>query len=162
MKTRHTILFVCTGNICRSAMAEGLLKDRLAREGKEQIIQVRSAGIWGLDGQMASAHAILAMDQRGIDIRGHRARTLTQKEVDQADLILAMAQAHADAIRKYFKRWEGKLFLLSEMVGKKFDIEDPYGAPLSAYISCVTRIAEIIEHGYERIMAILKAREQSI
>ena len=70
-------------------MAEALLKRILAREGLEYV--VRSAGVWAPDGRSASPYAIQVMAKRGVDISGHRANSLTRADVDEADLILAMA-----------------------------------------------------------------------
>jgi protein-tyrosine-phosphatase len=86
-----TIIFVCTGNICRSPMAEAFLKRILAREGLATDYVVRSAGVWAANGRPASAYAIQVMTRRRIDISGHRAHSLTRADVEEADLILAMA-----------------------------------------------------------------------
>jgi protein-tyrosine phosphatase len=92
-----TVVFVCTGNICRSPMAEAFLNRILAREGLADYA-VRSAGVWAADGRPASLYAIQVMARRGIDISGHRAHSLTQADVEEADLILVMASEHAEVI----------------------------------------------------------------
>ena len=150
-----TVLMICTGNICRSPMAEGLLRARLVREDLADRVRVHSAGTHGIDGSPASAYAITALDRMGVDIREHCARTLTQGAIDQADLLLAMTDRHISLIQRYFKRTNGKLRLLSEMIGQDFDIEDPYGGPESEYAQCARRLASIIKHGFRRILASL-------
>ena len=75
-------------------MAEGLLRARLTRQGLADRVRVRSAGIHGLDGSPASVHAITVLRRMGIDIQGHRARTLTQRAIDESDLLLTMTSRH--------------------------------------------------------------------
>jgi protein-tyrosine-phosphatase len=83
------ILFVCTGNTCRSPMAEGLFKDMLKKNNIDNI-RVSSAGISVFPGEQANEKAIKALKEKGIDIRSHRARQAIE-EIDKADLIWAMA-----------------------------------------------------------------------
>ena len=75
------ILFVCTGNICRSPMAVGLLRQRLSEEGLASRFKVLSAGVWALDNHPASDKAIAVMAERGIDITDHIAHTITYDEI---------------------------------------------------------------------------------
>ncbi len=151
-ESRPTILFVCLGNLCRSPMAECFLRERLKREGREAEYQVRSAGTWASNGQPASAYAIQTMLERGIDISGHRSHSLTKKDVEEADLILVMEARHREAIGREFPESRGKLYLLSEMVGRRHDIADPYGGPLVGYRRCARELERLIERGYSRIL----------
>jgi len=150
-----TILFVCTGNLCRSPTAEGLLHAQLVREGLADRVRVKSAGTHGIVGSPASAYAISALRHMGIDIGEHRARALTQSDIDDADLVLAMTHGHISFLERHFRRTNGKLYLLSEMVGEDFDIADPYGGTEQEYAQCANQLADLIEGGFQRILALL-------
>jgi protein-tyrosine-phosphatase len=150
-----TILVVCTGNICRSPMAMGFLRDKLRKEGLEGEYRVHSAGVWGLENQPPSAYARQMMAQRGIDISDHRSHDLTVEDVEGADLILTMERGQAEAISLEFPQHAGKVHLLSEMAGRHYDIRDPYGGPLHEYSQCAAEIERLIEEGYPRIMELV-------
>ncbi|MDY7039775.1 MAG: low molecular weight protein arginine phosphatase [Chloroflexota bacterium] len=147
-----TILFVCTGNLCRSPMAEGFLSRRLALEGHDGEFRVRSAGTWAVDGAPASTPAVQVMAERGVDIRDHRVRGLTTEEVESAALILTMTAAHAQVVRRGWPEHWGKVHLLSEMVGRRHDVDDPYGASIEVYRACAGEIEALVEDGYGRIL----------
>ena len=86
-----TVLMICTGNICRSPMAEVLLQARLASDEARRHWQVGSAGVWTVDGEPASGHAVDEMEKRGIDMRGHRSRNVSLDMMIEADLVLVIA-----------------------------------------------------------------------
>jgi protein-tyrosine phosphatase len=137
-KSKYEILMVCTGNICRSPMAEGLLRHLLPQEVKTQV-SVRSAGTQGLHGHQAAEFALQAMTQWGIDISAHRARLLTRDLVRQADLILAMEQAHLEVVRgmSLFGKPNARLLTYFGPYNLEPEIADPYGYPLTAYEECL-------------------------
>ena len=91
-----TILFVCTGNICRSPMAEGLFRHAVKGRGD---FEVFSAGVGAIDGLPPSEHAVRAVRELGIDISRQRSRMLTADLVRRADYIFGMTHSHVDAIK---------------------------------------------------------------
>lgn len=146
-----SILFVCTGNICRSPMAVGLLQARLAQDGRADWC-VRSAGTWAIKGRPASMYSIRIMAEKGINLSEHRSHELSAEDVAEADLILTMELSQAEAIRAEFPAYAHRVYTLSEMVGLRYDVEDPYGGTLEEYRACATEIADLIERGYPRIV----------
>ncbi len=146
------ILFVCTGNLCRSPMAAGLLRQRLAEEGLSGLHQVDSVGMWAVEGRPASENAVAVMAERGIDISDHRARTITAYDVHEADLILVMSREHKRILEQTWPQYEWKVYLLSEMVHKKKDVRDPYGSPIEEYRRCADTLEEYIRRGFHRIL----------
>ncbi|MFQ5341112.1 MAG: low molecular weight protein arginine phosphatase, partial [Anaerolineae bacterium] len=121
MTNRKTILIVCTGNVCRSPMAAGLLQHRLSAAGLSDEYEVRSAGTWAVTGARAAVHACLVMAERGIDITDHRAQDISAGAVADAALTLVMTNAHREAIVAEFPDVCTKTYLLSEMIGKSYD-----------------------------------------
>ena len=106
-----SILFVCTGNICRSPMAEGLF--RHAVKGWADF-KVGSAGIGAINGLPPSTHATRAMREIGIDISHQRSRMITAEMVAQADYIFGMTHSHVDAVTLLYPQAAEKTFLLRE------------------------------------------------
>lgn len=142
------ILVVCTGNICRSPMAEGLLRQRILRRSGKPTVRVHSAGTHGLDGEPAAPLAVQAADEMGIDISAHRARSLDREMARRADLILVMEPFHREIItRALSPREKDKVRLLAhfDATSDTDSIEDPYHQPLEAYRSCMGRIARCVQ-----------------
>lgn len=126
------VLFICTGNTCRSPMAEGILKS-IAKE-KNLNIEVKSAGVFAMDGENAAKNAIAALNKHKIDISNHKSQSVTRELVDEADLILTMSRSHRDTLLLNYPYIEDKVFLLNEYALKKDkDIIDPFGRDLHNY-----------------------------
>ena len=149
-----TILFICTGNVCRSPMAEGLFRKAMAGRGEFRIF---SAGLGAVDGQPPTPHSVTAMKEIGIDISAQRSRALTVDLVRQADLILGMTHGHTDTIALLYPPAAEKTFLLREfdetLEPYEKDIADPIGGPYEIYVEC----RDQIEQG---IATLLKFMEQ--
>lgn len=152
MAEPRVILIVCTGNVCRSPMAAGLLQHRLASAGLESRYEVRSAGTWATTGSPAAAYARQVMAERGIDISEHRSRDISAEDVAGVDLILVMTEAQREALLAEFPGARSKTYLLSEMIGKRYDIADPYGSGRAYYEYCAEDLSSIIEVGFGRIL----------
>ncbi len=110
-----SILVICTGNICRSPIAEGLLRDALQRRFAERAPEVSSAGTSGLEGSGAMPESVQAAAELGVDISGHIARRLTSAMADPPDLLLCMASEHRDMLANGSDR-DDRAFTLKELV----------------------------------------------
>jgi glycine hydroxymethyltransferase len=150
-----TVLFVCTGNICRSPMAEGLF--RHATKGRNEF-RVLSAGVGAVDGLPPSEYAVRALRELGIDISRQRSRMLTADLVNEADYIFGMTHSHVDAITLLYPQAAEKTFLLREfdetLESYENDISDPIGGSYEIYLNC----RDQIEQG---IASMLKFIEQT-
>src|SRR6187455_3224940 len=150
-----TILFVCTGNVCRSPMAEGLF--RHATKGRE--FRVISAGVGAIDGQPPSAHAVRALRELQIDIGRQRSRMLTGELVHQADYIFGMTHGHVDAITLLYPQAADKTFVLREfddtLDSFEKDIADPIGGSYEVYLN----VRDQIEQGITTMMNFLEQSE---
>jgi protein-tyrosine-phosphatase len=117
---------------------------------------VESAGTWGGEGRPASDHAVAEMAERGIDLSSHQARPVTRQMVVEADLVLVMTQNHAEAIKTAFPDQAHKVYMLSQMVGREYDIHDPYGSSRMEYASTAKELERLIENGYGHIVALVE------
>ena len=155
------ILLVCTGNTCRSAMAEGLLTKMLSATGIGHI-RVRSAGTHAVDGNPAAPWAQeVALAEGGVDLSGHRARRLTKVLLQVSDLVLAMTLSHARHIERMGKKFARKTHLLTSFSSTDprdpADIEDPMGQSRRAYQRAFRRIRRELERILPVLPVLIKA-----
>lgn len=148
------LLILCTANVCRSPMAEGLAKAYLTAAGYPDW-EVSSAGTWGRDGSAASDFSLQLLAERGIDLSAHRSRALQRAFLEQADLVLVMTRSHKEAVGAEFPDQADKVYLLSEMAGPGYDIADPMGQPIEAYRYAFAEIDSLLRRGLPRIIALM-------
>src|SRR3954470_19758857 len=138
-----TVLFICTGNVCRSPIAEGIFRHAVHGRGDYRVL---SAGLGALDGQPPSAYAVQAVRELGIDIAGQRSRMLTPELVAQADYIFGMTHSHVDTVMLLYPHAAEKTFLLREFDETldtfEKDISDPIGGSYEVYLNCRDQIEQ--------------------
>ncbi|MBT9137938.1 MAG: Phosphoribosylamine--glycine ligase [Syntrophomonadaceae bacterium] len=148
-KLTKTVLFVCTGNSCRSVMAETFLRKLLNEKGRNEI-NVTSAGTLGIVGMKALDEVfVIMMKEEGVDVSHHRSAPLTEELISEADLILIMERHHRKSILNISPQADEKIFLLKEFSpsrerGASIEIYDPIGKPLSVYYETFAEIKESI------------------
>jgi protein-tyrosine phosphatase len=142
------IVIVCTGNTCRSPMAESILRKLIAEkfnctpeETEQRGVIVSSAGVSASPGGVAAPEAVEVMRGRGLDLSRHESQPLNDKLVRHADLILALTGAHRQAI---IRRWPEVAHRTEVLRMDRGDIDDPIGAPAEVYIQCAQQIEEAL------------------
>lgn len=139
------ILFVCTGNTCRSPMAAALLKDMLREKGIHNI-KVESAGIATHPNEKANPLAQKVMEEQGIQVTDHRSKQIQVELLKQSDLILTMTDGHKNAVLSAEPSIWNKIFTLNEYAGiKEKDIPDPYGLTIQEYQITAQEISKALE-----------------
>jgi protein-tyrosine-phosphatase len=144
------LLFVCSGNTCRSPMAEALAGKIAARRGLEDI-NVSSAGTNAWDNVPATDEALLVCMERELDLTGHRARKLTAAIVSEADLIFVMTPGHLEQVKQLGGR--GKVHVIDEYASgtANLGIMDPYGGDLEAYRHTADMLEQELEKLFDRL-----------
>jgi protein-tyrosine-phosphatase len=147
------VLFVCSGNTCRSPLAEALFR-RLLDEAGRQDITVASAGTGAYDGAPVSEGAYLVGLEQGLDLTGHRARLLDRDIVAGADLIFALAPGHLSRIERL--GGGDRAHLLGEfagMSGPDWEVRDPFGSDLEAYRVTLAQLTRLLTAAKDRLLA---------
>ncbi len=138
------VLFVCTGNTCRSPMAEGFFRAMLRADGNENIM-CQSAGIAALPGQDAAENAIKAMAEENIDISSHESRRLTSEEIMTWDVYFVMSETHGYILEK--------AGVPRDRIYVSETIDDPFGGDIEVYRKCRDDIKRVVADFYGKLKA---------
>lgn len=155
---------MCTGNTCRSPMAACILESLLPKNLRRKV-KIESAGVRSIEGAPASENAIQVCSRRGIDISGHRSRTLTKELIDSADLILVMEKAHLREVGRLSPGRAEHALLLTELdqgaAGGSRDISDPCGGSADVYERCFTQLESGLEKGMRFLIELIRSKERA-
>lgn len=141
------IIFVCTGNTCRSPMAKFILENLLTQYNRSDIT-VLSAGLMASIGEPISQHAFSLLSEKNIDASSHRASLFSLSEIEPTSLILTMSPSHKKNILQLYPHLSTQTFTLCEYVGEPGTVADPFGESLAHYKDCMAQINHLIAKLY--------------
>jgi len=147
------VLFVCTGNLCRSPMAEYALQKALANRGVDNILS-ESAGTMAYDGSPAASRAITEAASHGLNMASHRSRFLTRKMVNEAEVIVAMEGHHYQSIAGLAPHATEKIVMIGDLIPGRGDPEigDPYGGTEEDFARAFEEIKQAVENLADKLM----------
>ncbi|MFH0777953.1 MAG: low molecular weight protein arginine phosphatase [Candidatus Eisenbacteria bacterium] len=161
VKPLLNMLFVCTGNTCRSPMAVGIMRKLLA-SGLKWRVSLGSAGVSAFNGEPASRWAREVSRKHGIDLSTHRARRVTKEIAEASDLILGMQAIHVERIKELCPSRIEHTFLITELGATgavaSQGIADPMGGDEEAYSRCFAEIEECLKRGMGFLTALMAGR----
>ncbi len=147
----HSVLFVCTANMCRSPMAEVLFGEIIRNEGEAEDWWVDSAGVSAFDGEQATNNTRLVAGERGLDLKSHRSKLTSRAVVEPFSLVLVMEERHRMMLRDAFPDLADRVYLLKEMVGETDDVHDPIGTDIVNYRAMADEVSTALTEGLNRI-----------
>ena len=146
------IMFICTGNICRSAMADGLMK-KLVKDYKKDV-QVYSCGIFAENGDKATFNAEEAIKEYDVDLKDHQATNIRDSKIKDMDIILCATVAHKERVINMYPELKDKIYTIKEYADfdkNDLDIPDPWGYDLETYKFCAETINKCLKKIIEKI-----------
>ena len=154
----HSVLFVCTANMCRSPMAEVLFEEIIRNEGEEEDWWIDSAGVSAFDGEQATNNTRLVAGERGLDLTSHRSKLTSRAVVEPFSLVLVMEERHRLMLREAFPELSERVFLLREMIGGTEDVHDPIGTDIANYRAMAEEVNTALTEGFNRIRELANDR----
>ena len=145
------ILFVCSANQCRSPMAEVLFEKLLEEKGIREDWRVESAGVWAYQGAPATHNAQLVMQERGLNLRGHRSQPADSALLKQFDVIIVMEIEHKQTLQESNPSLADRILTIRELVGEKGDFEDPVGGSREVYQEAADLLYDLLGKGWAEI-----------
>lgn len=146
------IMFICTGNICRSAMADALMK-KLAKDSNKDI-EVYSCGIFAEDGDMPTFNAVEAIKEYDVDLKLHRATNIRNSKIEDMDIILCATVSHKNNVINMYPNLKDKIFTIKEYADydkNDLDISDPWGYDIETYRFCASTISKCLNKIIDKI-----------
>ena len=150
------IMFICTGNICRSAMAHWLLKKKLEEKNRKDI-DVYSCGIYAENGDWSTEEAKEVMEEYGVSLKEHRATNIRNSNIEEMDLILCATESHKRETINMYPNLKEKVYTMKEYVKyskngqEETNIKDPWGYGIATYRMCAAEINEVLDLLIEKI-----------
>jgi protein-tyrosine-phosphatase len=155
--TTFNILFVCTGNTCRSPLAAALAREELARRGWAHV-QVASAGVAAAPGAPASRDAVAVGERHGLDLSGHASQPVDPSLVDWADLVLVMSPSHLPTVTRHTDREKATLLgdFAAGGAGEGMPVPDPFGGGAEAYAETFDALRDLVSRALDRLAPIVR------
>ena len=147
------IMFICTGNICRSAMAHYYMQKKIIDIGKGDEYLITSSGTYAVLGDKSTQNAIKAMKKYNADLENHRATPIQESDILDMDLIICMTKKHKDDILSMYPNLNNKVYTLKEYIEpntKYKDIDHPWGLSLNVYENCASEIVKYVDKLIEK------------
>ncbi len=149
------IMFICTGNICRSAMAHGLM-EKMTKENNLKDIEIYSCGVFAENGDKPTYNAIEVAKEYDVDLKNHTATNIRNSSIEEMDLILCATTSHKNTVLQMYPNLKDKTYTMKEYAydnenKKDIDIKDPWGYDLETYRFCIAEIEKCLNKIIEKI-----------